>query len=119
VAGFALYTLVVTLLTAAAGAALAGPAGRTGAVVGAVVAGCFQAAVFAGLLAAFPGQALLAHGVGMAGRVALLAVCGFVMLPLTGLPAAPTLLALVTVLFATMVAEPVFFAERQRRSDDR
>lgn len=105
----------VALLVALAGAALAGPRAATGVWVGAAVGGLFQLLSFGAMLALFPGRQMLAFGLGMLGRFALVAVVALVVLPRSGLAAAPTLFALVTVLFATTLLEPLFLAADTRK----
>lgn len=112
---FAALVAGVTLLVALAGAGLAGPRGATGVWVGAAIGGLFQVLSYGAVLALLPGRQMLAFGVGMLGRFALVALVALVVLPLTGLPAATTLFALVTVLFATTLLEPLFLAADTRK----
>ncbi|HEU4556468.1 MAG TPA: hypothetical protein VFS20_01420 [Longimicrobium sp.] len=101
----------------AAGLALAGPDGRRGVAAGAVMAAGWQALVLAVLAVALPGNRLIAHGVGMLARLAMVVAAGLVIVPATGLPPAPTLLTMVTVLFATTLIEPVAFSGAGTRND--
>ena len=55
----------------------------------------------------YPARQALAHGLGMLVRFAALGIVALVWLPRAGLPAAPTLFSLATVLFLTTLAEPV------------
>jgi hypothetical protein len=91
------------------------PSARTGIAVG-VILGCVFQLLFL-LLArmVFPGRQLAAYGVGMLGRLTLVLASAMVLVPATGLPAAPTLLSLVTVLFATTLLEPVALAAGTRK----
>ena len=117
---FAALVVAVSLLVALLGAGLAGPGSGAGVVAGAGIGCAFQLLSFWTMLALLPGRQMLAFGLGMLGRFALVAVVALVGLPLAGLPAAPTLLSLVTVLFATTLLEPVFLAADTRKSfDDR
>jgi hypothetical protein len=66
--------------------------------------------VFAVTLVALGHNRLIAFGVGMLARFLLVAVAALVAVPALGLPMAPALLSMVTVLFATTLIEPVLFA---------
>ncbi|HEX9936398.1 MAG TPA: hypothetical protein VGB15_04725 [Longimicrobium sp.] len=94
----------------AAALAFVGPEGRQGASVGAAIAAGWQVLVLGVLAVALPGNQLIAHGVGMLARLAMVIAAGVVIVPATGLPLAPTLLTMVTVLFATTLIEPVAFS---------
>ena len=65
---------------------------------------------------ALPQQGLLAHVIGLVGRMVMLAVMALVWVPVLGTPPAPTLFSLVGVFFLTTLIEPVFlkpnFAKR-------
>jgi hypothetical protein len=74
----------------------------------------FQLAVFALTELLLRDRRLVAFGVGMIGRFALVAFAALVLLRLTGLPAAPLLFALVGTLFGTTLVEPVLFAADKR-----
>ncbi|MDP9349194.1 MAG: hypothetical protein M3P24_08655 [Gemmatimonadota bacterium] len=112
---FAALVVGVTLLVALAGARFAGPGGAAGVRLGAALGGLFQLLSFAAMLVLFPGRQMLAFGLGMLGRFALVALVALMVLPLTGLAPAPTLFALVTVLFATTLLEPLFLAADTRK----
>jgi hypothetical protein len=103
---------IVAIAAAVWAAALAfvGPEGRQGASVGAAIAAGWQMLVLGVLAVALPGNQLIAHGVGMLARLAMVVAAGVVIVPATGLPLAPTLLTMVTVLFATTLIEPVAFS---------
>jgi hypothetical protein len=76
--------------------------------LGAAIAFLVQVALFCILfLWAFSGRPLLAHGLGMLGRVVAVVYLLF-WVPQTGLPAAPLLFTLVAVFFATTLLEPLF-----------
>jgi len=94
----------------AGGVALAGPGARGGVAVGVSIACAFQLLFLLIARVAFPGKQLAAYGVGMLGRLILVVAAALLLLPATGLPAAPTLFSLVTVLFATTLLEPVALA---------
>ncbi|HEX2095537.1 MAG TPA: hypothetical protein VHG28_24285 [Longimicrobiaceae bacterium] len=112
---FLVWVVAVTLLVVWMGARLAGPAARTGVAMGAGIGSVFQVLSFWMMLALFPGRQLLAFGLGMVGRFGLVAVVALLVLPVAGLPAAPTLFALVAVLFATTLLEPLFLAADTRK----
>lgn len=63
-----------------------------------------------------PGQILLAYASGMLIRVVALGVVALAWLPGSGLPAAPTLFALVGVLFLTTLMEPIILKLTVARS---
>jgi hypothetical protein len=109
--------LALAALVWAAGLLLVAPAGRRGVAAGAAIAGAWQVLVVGVLAVALPGKALLAHGVGMLARLAMVVAAGLVIVPAAGLPAAPTLLTMVTVLFATTLIEPVAFGAAGTRTD--
>ena len=107
-----LATLGIAALAAVVwgvGSALVGPEGRPGVAAGAAMGGAWQVLVLGVLAVALPGNRLLAHGVGMLARLALVVAAGVVIVPAAKLPLGPTLLTLVTVLFATTLIEPVAF----------
>ena len=116
---FAAVTLAAAALVLAAGTALVAPTDRRGVVAGVALAAGFQLLVFALTLAAFPANAVAAFGVGMLARLVLVITAGMVLVPATGLPAMPTLLSMVTVLFATTLVEPVLFAAGQGNEKSR
>ena len=90
--------------------ALTGPEARPGVAAGVVLGCLFQLLFLQTARLAFPGKQLAAYLVGMVGRLLLVLASALVLVPATGLPAAPTLLSLVTVLFATTLLEPVALA---------
>ncbi|CAA9369189.1 MAG: hypothetical protein AVDCRST_MAG68-5316 [uncultured Gemmatimonadetes bacterium] len=102
--------LVIGALVYGAGVALTGPGARTGVAAGVAVGCAFQLLLLLIARVAFPGKHLAAYGVGMLGRLLLVVASALVLVPASGLPAAPTLFSLVTVLFATTVLEPVALA---------
>ena len=63
-----------------------------------------------------PGRGAVVFGVGMLGRFLLVAVSALVLVPVAGLAPAPTLLALVSVLFGPSLLEPVFLAADTRNN---
>lgn len=111
VARFAGAGAVLAAAVSVAGIALAGIAAAAPIAFGAGLGWLVQVATFA-LLAGwlFPGQLLPVYGTGMLVRFALLALTAFVLLPMTGLAAAPALFALAAVLFGTTLLEPLFLA---------
>lgn len=101
--------LVAGALVWLAGWALARD-GVRGVSAGVGVGMAFQLLLFALLVTAFPGRPLIAYGVGMVGRMVLVVAAALVVVPVSGLPAAPFLFSLVTVLFTTTLLEPVLMA---------
>lgn len=109
---------LVTLVVVACCAMLLEGAGRAGAWSGALIAFAVQVLGFWLLFVwMLPEQQGLAHGVGMLLRLLLLTVLALWVTPALGLPLAPTLLALVTVLFLTTLSEPMILrlAHSERR----
>lgn len=107
-------TAAAVALTLAVGAAAAPE--RLGAVAaGALLGGAFQALVFALTAAVLPGKRLAAYGVGMVGRLLLVVLAALVVVPLAGVAPAPFLFALLAVLFATTLIEPVAHAAGTRK----
>lgn len=107
--GFARTAAVVAVVILAVGLLLAGRGGWTAVALGTAAGYLFQAGtfwLFAVML--FPTQPLLVFGLGMAGRMLLAATMAFLVIPVSGLPAAPVLLSLVSVFFVTALLEPVF-----------
>ena len=102
--------LGIGALVFAAGVALAGREATAGVAVGVVLACLFQLFLFLVSRVVFPGKQLAAYGLGLLGRLVLVAVAILVVVPAAHLPAAPTLLSLVSVLFATTMLEPVAHA---------
>lgn len=109
-----LGVLLIGALVYVAGVALAGAAAQRGVAAGVVIACVFQLILLAIAHLAFPGKQLAAYGVGMLGRMLLVLVVALVVVPATGLPAAPMLFSLVSVLFATTLLEPVALAAGTR-----
>lgn len=115
------YTASAALLTlgvAACCAMLLDGAGRTGAWSGAAVAFAVQVLGFWLLFVwTLPRRQGLAHGLGALLRMAVVAVAALWAVPAFGLPAAPTLLTLVAVLFLTTLSEPIILrlAHLERR----
>lgn len=117
---FAAFTLVSALLVAGLGSMMvAGPEERRGVLAGVAMGAGFQLLLFTATLVALPESRLAAFGVGMLGRLVLVIAAGLALVPATGLPAAPTLLSMVTVLFATTLVEPVLFAAGARNEKSR
>lgn len=103
----------VGLLVYLAGVSLA-PEGKRGVLAGVVLATLFQLLLFALATLLFAGNRLAAYGVGLIGRLLLVVVGALVVVPASGLPAAPFLFSLVTVLFATILLEPVVMVAGER-----
>lgn len=109
---------LVTLVVAACCAMLLEGSGRTGAWSGAAVAFAVQVIGFWLLFVwMLPRRHGLAHGLGAMLRMGVIAVAALWLVPAAGLPAAPTLLALVAVLFLTTLSEPIILrlAPTERR----
>ncbi len=82
---------------------------------GAIMAAVFQIAAFTTLgLGILREKQLIAFLMQMVGRLSVLGITAFVLIPGLSLPPAPTLLTLVTVFFATTLMEPVFMHPRLR-----
>lgn len=107
---YAAAVLLVCVAVLGAGRLLAGPEAAGGVAAAVGIAGAFQLLAFWLARALFGERRLLAYGVGMLGRFALVAFTAFLIVPRAGLPAAATLFALVSVLFPTTVLEPVLLA---------
>jgi hypothetical protein len=97
------------------GQSLVSPTAFPGVAVGTAVAFASQVGafwLFACML--FPEQRFIAYGLGMVIRLGAVAATGLLLVPMAALPAMPTLLSLVSVLFVTSVLEPVLFAVQPR-----
>lgn len=115
------YTTAAALLTLGVAAFCAmlldGP-GRTGAWSGAAVAFAVQVLGFWLLFVwMLPQRHGLAHGLGTMLRFAFVALSALWLVPALGVPAAPTLLTLVAVMFLTTLSEPIILriAHSERR----
>lgn len=105
---FTLAALAVAVLVGFLGAMGRDEAARSGVWAGVAIGFAVQVLGFWLLFVfAFPERAVLAHGLGVLVRMLALAVVALVWLPISGLRAAPTLLAMVGVLFLTMLVEPL------------
>lgn len=111
---FPAAVLVVGLLVLGIGWAAAEGAARTAVAAGVGIGVAFQLALFALTESLLRDRRLVAFGIGMIGRFALVAFTALVLLRLTGLPAAPLLFALVGTLFGTTLVEPVLLAADKR-----
>ena len=100
-----------------AGRAMA-PEGVRGVTVGVLLGAAFQLLVFALMVAVFPGRPLAAFGIGLIGRMVLVVAAALLIVPAAGLPPAPFLFSLVTVLFTTTLLEPVLMGSA-RKNDAR
>lgn len=111
------YMLAVCAITAVVvwiGSILVG-AGNVGVYVGAVMAAGFQIAAYSTLgLGVLKEKRFIAFLMQMVGRLAVLGITAFVLVPGLALPPEATLLTLVTVFFATTLIEPVFMHPRLR-----
>ena len=108
-ARFAIAAVAASAVVLLVGRWLASPAGDSGVAAGVVLAvttQLFASWIFADML--LPGQRFLAYGLGMLARFAAVAATALLVVPQSGLPAVPTLLALVSVFFVLAVLEPVF-----------
>jgi 4-amino-4-deoxy-L-arabinose transferase-like glycosyltransferase len=106
----ALACFLLAALVLGIGLLLAGPESVPGVLAGTGIGLAFQVVVVGGLLAAlFGGQPMVLFGLGMVGRIVLLAVTALVVVPAFRLPAPATLFSLVSVLFLTTLSEPLVF----------
>lgn len=100
-----------------AGGVSMAPGGEAGIRAGVLVGCLVQLLLLALMRLAFPRKPMVAYGLGLLVRMIVVVVAALVALPATGLPAAPFLLSLVTVLFATTLLEPVaLVADRRTES---
>lgn len=91
------------------GAGMVAPPAREGVWAGVAVAFACQTIVFWLLFVGiFPDRRVLAHLMGVLGRLLVFALTALVWVPRSGLPPAPTLLSLVAVFFVTTIAESMF-----------
>ncbi len=90
--------------------AMVRPEQRRAVTVGVAFAAIWQALVFGVTVTALPNNRLAAFGLGMLSRFLLVVIAALVLVPLLEVPAAPALLSMVTVLFATTLIEPVLLA---------
>ena len=105
---FTAAALAVAAVVGMVGAMGVDEAGREGVWVGVAIGFAVQVVGFWLLFVfAFPDRVVLAHGLGVLIRMLALGVVALVWLPVSGLRAAPTLLAMVGVLFLTMLVEPL------------
>jgi hypothetical protein len=107
---FAAATLVVAALVLAGGWALVPPGARRGVLFGVAAAAVVQLVATSAAGAVLPANRVGAFGLGMIARFAAVVAVGVLVVPRAGLPPAPTLLSMVTVLFATTLIEPVLHA---------
>jgi hypothetical protein len=79
--------------------------------LGAGIALVIQVVLFVVLfVVAFARQPMLAHGLGMLGRLVAVGVVALFWVPMAGVPAAPLLFSLVAVLFLTTLVEPLLIS---------
>ncbi len=106
---FGLWALGLGLLVGLIGTGIAGPEGRLAVWLGVGVALVVQLVLFVALFVlAFAERPLVAHGLGILGRLLALVALALYWLPWTGIPAAPVLFSLVAVFFVTTLLEPLF-----------
>ena len=108
-ARFAIAAVAASGVVLLVGRWLASPADDPGVAAGVVLAvttQLFASWMFADVL--LPGQRFLAYGLGMLTRFAVVAATALLVVPQSGLPVLPTLLAMVCVFFVLAVLEPVF-----------
>jgi hypothetical protein len=111
--------VVIATVVYFAAAAMVPPESRRAVALGVGFGAAWQALVFAVTVTALPHNRLAACGVGMLARFLLVALAALVGVPALGVPMAPALLSLVTVLFATTLIEPVLFAAGARNDTSR
>ena len=105
---FTLASLAIALVVGFLGGLGRDDAARAGVWTGVAIAFAVQVLAFWLLFVlAFPDRAVLAHGLGMVIRLLALGVVALLWLPISGVSAGPTLLAMVGVLFLTMLVEPL------------
>lgn len=106
---FALVAAGFSLLVGAVGGWIAGPEHRQVVWLGVGLAYAIQVVFFVGFfVVAFASQPLLAHGLGMLGRLMIVGSVALFWVPWAGVPAAPFLFSLVAALFVTTLVEPLF-----------
>jgi hypothetical protein len=108
---FALSATLIAMLVWLVGAVVLGVTSRAALTAGVAAAAAFQALTFwllAGVF--FPRKPAMVYGLGMLGRFLLVAGMALVGVPALGVPAMPTLFALLATLFATTLLEPVFIS---------
>lgn len=104
--GYTVTTVAIATLVAVAGAALGAQASSVR--LGATLAGGVQLMLFWSLvLPVARERRYLAYGVAALGRMLAVVAVALLLLPYSGAAAAPTLLAMVTVLFLTTLLEPM------------
>jgi hypothetical protein len=110
------YTVVaaaLSLLIGVIGGLVAGPEARQAVWIGVAIAFVFQLLLFVLLfVVALAPQPMLAHGLGMLGRLFIVGSVALFWAPWADLPAAPLLFSLVTVFFVTTLIEPLFFVSK-------
>lgn len=106
---FVLWGAGVAAVIAALGGLIAGAAAMHSVVFGAALAWFVQAILFWVLAErVFAGRLVPVYAAGMIARFALLGFAAFILVPRLDVTAAPMLLTLAAVLFATTLLEPVF-----------
>lgn len=106
---FVLVAALMTVVIGGVGGMVSAPEHHTAVWLGAGLAFFGQlllVALFFGFT--FATRPLLAHGMGMLGRLLLVGTVALFWVPWAGLPAAPLLFSLVAVLFTTTLIEPLF-----------
>jgi hypothetical protein len=106
---FAVAAAGFALLVGVVGSAIAGPEHRGAVWSGAAVALVIQLVLCLLLFRwVFAGRPLLAHGVGMLGRLTAVGLLALFWVPWAGVPAAPLLFSVLAVFFLTTLLEPLF-----------
>lgn len=106
---YTLATVVAALVVGAAGSLMTEGAGREGVWTGVAAAAGVQVLVFwLFFVWLLPHRKMLAHGVGVVGRLLAVGAMALLWVPRLAVPLGPTLFALVTVFFVTTVFEPLF-----------
>jgi hypothetical protein len=111
-------TAVIAAAVLVAASMLVPPASRRAVALGVAAAAGWQALVFCVTVTALGRNRLAAFGVGMLARLLLIAAAT-VAVTVLEVPAAPALLSLVTVLFATTLIEPVLHGAGAGNDRDR
>jgi hypothetical protein len=106
---YGLVSAGVALVVGVMGGLISGAESRQAVWFGVVAAYLIQLVLFVALfVVAFASKPLLAHGLGMLGRLMAVGTFALFGVPWVGLPAAPLLFSLVAVLFVTTLFEPLF-----------
>ena len=111
--GYTVATILIGLVVALIGMAAVDGAADRGVAIGSIVGALTQVLIFWSLFVfALPEKKLLAHTIGILIRFFVVVVMALLGVGALGVPAAPTLFALVAVLFGASVSEAFFIKEK-------